>query len=151
MIRGIKNKNPLNIKRGCNWAGLVRDCNCDPTFATFRDFKYGWRAAALLLSKYYVKYNLNTVNKIIHRWCPDNTADNYAKYVSKELGVSPDFTMSKLVFVHKLRSLMLSMAEVECTPRAIRSICRPEDIHYALVFAQEYYFGDVDINEFYED
>ena len=149
--RGIRNKNPLNIKRGCNWTGLVRDGKCDSTFATFKEFKYGWRAASLLLSKYYVKYGLNTVNKIIHRWCPDFTADSYANFVATQLGISKDFTMSKLVFIHKLRTLMLTMAVVECNRESVFEIWKPEDIRYALVAAQIHYFGDVDMLEFYED
>jgi hypothetical protein len=61
--RGIRNNNPLNIRRGKDqWQGL-RAQQTDAQFCQFETLEYGWRAAFYLLTrKYYHKYRLFTIS-----------------------------------------------------------------------------------------
>ena len=69
--RGIRNNNPLNIIRFKNskWAGMAAE-QTDPSFCQFATMVYGWRAAFVLLRKYYFTYKLRTIRAIISRWAP---------------------------------------------------------------------------------
>ena len=84
-----RNNNPLNIiKTKSKWLGLKPEWECtDSRFCEFTDPVYGFRAALLLIKSYITKYHCNTIWDIVHRWCPDGTADMYAHYVAKHSGV----------------------------------------------------------------
>lgn len=71
--RGIRNNNPLNIRRGgSQWQGLRREQG-DASFCQFQTMAYGWRAAFVLLTRtYYHKYRLYTIESVIKRWAPPN-------------------------------------------------------------------------------
>ena len=71
--RGLRNNNPLNIRRGKDqWQGL-RAQQTDASFCQFESLEYGWRAAFYLLTRtYYHKYRLYTIRKIISKWAPPN-------------------------------------------------------------------------------
>ena len=72
--RGIRNNNPLNIRRTAKdqWKGL-RAHQTDSAFCQFERLEYGWRAAFYLLTRtYYHKYRLFTIRGIISRWAPPN-------------------------------------------------------------------------------
>lgn len=104
--RGVRNNNPLNIKRGNNWNGET-DIPNDPVFESFKAPKYGFRAGAKLLRNYQSLYGLNTVRELINRFAPnsENNTDTYVAFVAKEMGVSEneplnlssDTTLAKLV------------------------------------------------------
>ena len=63
--RGIRNNNPLNIRRGKDqWKGL-RAQQTDASFCQFESLDYGWRAAFYLLTRtYYHKYRLRIIISI---------------------------------------------------------------------------------------
>ena len=69
MTRGIRNCNPLNIRRSSDqWKGL-RAQQTDAAFCQFKQMEYGWRAALILLTRtYYRKYRLYTIRKIVQKW-----------------------------------------------------------------------------------
>ena len=70
--RGIRNCNPLNIRRTAKdqWKGLA-ERQQDAAFCQFKSLEYGWRAAFYLLTRtYYHKYRLYTIRTIIRRWAP---------------------------------------------------------------------------------
>ncbi len=51
--RGIRNNNPLNIRRSKDkWQGL-RALQTDTAFCQFETMAYGWRAAFVLLTRTY--------------------------------------------------------------------------------------------------
>ena len=51
--RGIRNNNPLNIRRGKDqWKGMAEAQN-DRAFVQFKSLDYGWRAAFYLLTRTY--------------------------------------------------------------------------------------------------
>ena len=91
--RGLRNNNPLNIRRsGDKWQGL-RAQQEDKEFFQFSEMKWGWRAAfRLLCHTYYGKYKLRTIRAIINRWAPpkENNTSNYIKHVAERTGIVPD-------------------------------------------------------------
>ena len=91
--RGIRNNNPLNIRRGKDqWKGL-RAQQQDAAFCQFETLEYGWRAAFYLLTRtYYHKYRLYTIRKIIGKWAPpgENQIEAYIRNVSRLTGIDPD-------------------------------------------------------------
>ena len=91
--RGIRNNNPLNIRRSKDqWKGLA-DAQTDRAFCQFKSLEYGWRAAFYLLTRtYYHKYRLYTIRTIIRRWAPpgENNTEAYIANVSRLTGIDPD-------------------------------------------------------------
>ena len=91
--RGIRNCNPLNIRRSKDqWKGLA-DAQTDRAFCQFKSLEYGWRAAFYLLTRtYYHKYRLYTIRTIIRRWAPpgENNTEAYIANVSRLTGIDPD-------------------------------------------------------------
>ena len=81
--RGIRNNNPLNIRRGTNWIGLSKTQN-DPSFCQFDSMTYGLRAGLIIIRTYMHRYSLNTIHGIVSRWAPpkENDTDAYVKSVS---------------------------------------------------------------------
>ena len=77
--RGIRNNNPLNIRRGKDqWQGL-RAQQTDASFCQFERLEYGWRAAFYLRA-------------IINKWAPpqENLTSTYIANVSRLTGIPPD-------------------------------------------------------------
>ena len=91
--RGIRNNNPLNIRRSKDkWKGL-RAVQADAQFCQFESLEYGWRAAFYLLTRtYYHKYRLYTIRSIISKWAPpcENNSKAYVENVSRLTGIDPD-------------------------------------------------------------
>ncbi|MBR7030336.1 MAG: hypothetical protein IKI06_03755 [Prevotella sp.] len=92
--RGIRNHNPLNIRRTAKdvWKGLA-DMQTDRAFCQFKSLEYGWRAAFHLLTRtYYHKYRLYTIRGIISKWAPpsENKTEAYIANVSALTGILPD-------------------------------------------------------------
>lgn len=78
--RGIRNNNPANIRRGCNWKGLIRQQK-DREFCQFVTMTWGVRALLVTLRTYVVKHHLRTVREIITRWAPPSDGNNTEKYI----------------------------------------------------------------------
>ena len=94
--RGIRNNNPLNIRRGkSQWQGLKAQ-QTDASFCQFESLEWGWRAAFYLLTRtYYINYRLYTIRKIISKWAPpnENNTEAYIQNVSRLTGIAPDETI----------------------------------------------------------
>ena len=110
--RGIRNNNPLNIRRsGDKWQGL-QDLQEDREFFQFSEMKYGWRAAfRLLCHTYYGKYKLRTIRDIISRWAPpkENNTPAYIRHVSDYTGIWPDRELGDPK-THPVQWLMIGFA-----------------------------------------
>lgn len=78
--RGIRNNNPANIRRGCNWKGLAEK-QTDKEFCQFVRISWGVRALLVTLRTYVVKHHLHTVREIITRWAPPSDGNNTEKYI----------------------------------------------------------------------
>ena len=91
--RGIRNNNPLNIRKSKDqWQGL-RAQQTDAQFCQFESMEYGWRAAFKLLTRtYYHTYRLFTIRGIVSKWAPanENNTKAYIANVSKMTGIDPD-------------------------------------------------------------
>lgn len=130
MPRGMRNNNPLNIRRGKKpWVGeqpyiRVVDNNgemeqelkyYDRTFCQFACLTQGFRAAFILLKKYIVKYDLNTIEEVIRRWAPENE-NNTKHYIDMVATRSLIDRKEKLDFYNKLQmvNIVNAMVMVEC-------------------------------------
>ena len=85
--RGIRNNNPLNIRRSADrWEGTATT-QTDKEFVQFQSMAYGYRAAWRTLNTYYKRLRERkkhfTVENIIHRWAPpkENDTDRYIRAV----------------------------------------------------------------------
>ena len=91
--RGIRNNNPLNIRRSKDqWKGL-RAQQTDASFCQFESLEFGWRAAFYLLTRtYYHKYRLFTIRAIINKWAPpnENLTATYIQNVCQLAKIGPD-------------------------------------------------------------
>ncbi|EOB3603667.1 structural protein [Vibrio vulnificus] len=87
-VRGIRNNNPLNIRKGNDWQG-ESILNTDSEFEVFKHHKFGFRAGARILRNYQRLHGLNTLAEIINRFAPpvENDTKNYAQFVAKKVGV----------------------------------------------------------------
>ena len=91
-VRGIRNNNPGNIRKGSTaWQGLAPE-QSDSAFLQFDDMEHGIRAIAVTIKTYSQKYGLNSIAGIINRWAPpnENATGAYVQHVADALGVAPD-------------------------------------------------------------
>ena len=117
--RGIRNNNPLNIRKGNDWKG-ERQHQSDPSFEEFESIQMGLRAGFIILRNYQrtslaPKMRANTIRKIINRWAPtsENNTLKYIETVAKRSGLNPD---ELIAFRDKPRMLAVveAMCFVEC-------------------------------------
>lgn len=90
--RGIRNKNPGNIRKsGDQWKGLDSPAD-DGAFFRFESSHYGLRALARILINYRARYGIETIRGVIERYAPDveNNTESYIASVSKHTGVPAD-------------------------------------------------------------
>lgn len=120
MVRGIRNKNPLNIERGSTWVGLVKDGQ-DKRFCEFENFYFGYRAAYKILLGSYRRRGWNTINKIIEHWAPssENQTTAYIRSVHQFTGLPVDKVLCRFEYI----ALVLAMAKVECGSIPETSVC----------------------------
>ena len=94
--RGIRNNNPLNIRRGSQWKGL-KPKQTDPAFCQFESMQMGIRAAYRLMRNHILGFGgtrprMNTLKKLISVWAPpsENATDKYVRHVSTFTGIEPN-------------------------------------------------------------
>ena len=117
--RGLRNNNPLNIRRTktSSWAGMC-DVQTDKSFCQFTKMRYGWRAAFMLLKLYYAQRKLHTIRQIVNRWAPPtdgNATEAYITRVCAYSGIGPDAALLYLTD-DSMAWLKIAMAmfAVEC-------------------------------------
>lgn len=117
--RGIRNNNPLNIRKGSNWKG-ERHPQKDKAFEEFESMEMGVRAGFKLIKNYMSGYNgltqkFNTIEKIIRRWAPpsENNTRKYIEQVSQLSGIPSRQTLS---FSQRnyMVAIVDAMIRVEC-------------------------------------
>ena len=76
MTRGLRNCNPLNIRRvaGTKWKGQSAE-QTDKEFVVFEELAWGIRAAFCILRTYRDKYKAVCIEDIITRWAPPTEND----------------------------------------------------------------------------
>ena len=85
MSRGIRNNNPLNIRRGTSrWVGR-REIVTDKEFEEFTSMPFGYRAAWKLMDTYRIRLRQAgesyTLENIIHRWAPPEDGNDTREYL----------------------------------------------------------------------
>ncbi len=93
--RGIRNKNPLNIRHGDQWQGMA-DVQTDKAFVQFTDHRFGYRAAARVVDNYR-KRGVKTLAQIVATWAPTNENDTgaYIASVAAKTGLEPDQVINR--------------------------------------------------------
>lgn len=89
--RGLRNNNPLNIRRNKTaWQGLAAEQK-DSAFFTFTAPAWGYRAAFITLRNYKRLHGIGTLDGWVARWAPpvENNTAAYTNYVSRKTGLSP--------------------------------------------------------------
>lgn len=91
--RGIRNNNPLNIRKGSNWKG-ERPVQTDKAFEEFTSMEYGIRAGFKLICNHINGFGgkrpkANTIAKLIRVWAPpvENNTNKYIDFVAEHAGV----------------------------------------------------------------
>lgn len=117
--RGIRNNNPLNIRKGSNWKG-ERPIQKDQAFEEFVSMEYGIRAGIKLIRNHIAGFNgkrppANTIKKLIAVWAPalENNTEAYIRTVSQQTGIR----RNDLLHSNDRRSIIAiarAMAYVEC-------------------------------------
>ena len=117
--RGIRNNNPLNIRKGNTWKGEITG-QTDNAFEQYESMAYGIRAGFIILRNYITGHNgrkrrYNTVDKIIRRWAPptENATQKYIDYVSSSMKVHP-LTILDFRNRRQMVDLVDAMIQVEC-------------------------------------
>lgn len=117
--RGIRNNNPLNIRKGSQWQGMSKE-QSDPSFVQFVSMQYGIRAAFRLMLNHISGFKgtrppRNTISKLISVWAPptENATTKYIDFVCQSVGLQ-----ASDIIDHKdatqLIKIARAMAFVEC-------------------------------------
>lgn len=113
--RGIRNNNPLNIRRsGQPWRGKIIP-GTDPEFEQFDCLESGIRAAFIILRTYIKKYRCDTPARIIARWAPasENDTKKYIEHV-ETISLLPRHQRLALSEKNAICRLLWAMARFEC-------------------------------------
>ena len=121
-MRGLRNNNPLNIRRSTDrWDGAA-ETQTDKDFVQFQSMAYGYRAAWRILNTYYKKLKERkkhfTVENIIHRWAPpsENDTISYIRTVLTLSGIGGRENLlppSNVSSYYKLSRLLAAMTVME--------------------------------------
>ena len=117
MTRGLRNNNPLNIRKvpGTHWRGELPSPEGragDRLFVQFESLEWGIRAAFCILDTYRRKYQDVCVEDIINRWAPPSENDT-RKYV-ETVCMLTGFGGKERLVEDQLPALVHAMAFVEC-------------------------------------
>ena len=92
-IRGIRNNNPFNIRKGSTWKG-ERPNHSDPAFEEFTSMEMGIRAGLKLKRNHVTGFDgkrkpMNSIAKLIAVWAPptENNTVEYVRTVSRLSGI----------------------------------------------------------------
>ena len=117
--RGIRNNNPLNIRKGSSWKG-ERPVKTDPAFEEFISMEYGIRAGLRLIRNHIngfkgTRPKMNTLKKLISVWAPpsENATSNYVEFVASHVGLSSTAILDPNDRV-QMTHIARAMAFVEC-------------------------------------
>ncbi len=92
MTRGLRNRNPGNIRlSSVRYKGEVEK-STDTAFKQFRGMEWGYRAMFVTLNTYFKRHGLNTIREMISRWAPpvENHTDTYINTVGRRAMMDVD-------------------------------------------------------------
>lgn len=118
-LRGIRNNNPLNIRKGSSWKH-ERPVQTDQAFEEFVSMEWGIRAGIKLIRNHITGFNgkrppANTIKKLISVWAPvtENNTEAYIRTVCQQTAIG----RNDLLHANDRRSIIAiarAMAYVEC-------------------------------------
>ncbi len=114
MVRGLRNNNPLNIRRSKDqWLGMA-PMQTDKSFVQFTSRIYGYRAGFRIIRTYLGK-GVDTIGKIIKRWAPanENNTQAYIAFVSRSTGIDAGHVV-RWEDRDDLVKIVRSMVQMEC-------------------------------------
>lgn len=93
-VRGQRNNNLGNIRKGSSWKGLS-PYQQDKEFCTFVSIEYGLRALFVLFRTYHYKYKLNSIEQILYRYAPlkENNTFAYISFVCSYMNKNQNFVL----------------------------------------------------------
>lgn len=112
--RGLRNRNPGNIRTApSRFKGEVAECT-DPEFKQFKALAWGYRAMFVILNNYRKLYGLNTIREMISRWAPptENHTNIYVEAVSRRAMLDADTPIDTTQRVTMI-PLVAAMSHVE--------------------------------------
>lgn len=121
--RGIRNNNPLNLRKSSNnWVGKVEPSK-DKAFEQFLTMEHGIRAAmknmATIVNRRKANGEETRISNLIHIWAPNSDGNNETAYLAvvlKKAKFSCDETI-ELKQRNQITRLCWAMAIVECGER----------------------------------
>ncbi len=122
--RGIRNKNPFNIRISDNpWIGKKTPSK-DKEFEQFHSLVYGLRAGFVLLKNYINNYHLNTPRKILNRFAPEQENDlrSYMFFVSTYLDLDKEIKFGDSYFCLLVQAILQYESEYKISPAYINQL-----------------------------
>ena len=81
--RGLRNKNPLNIRFTPGTRPWQGQKGHDGKFCIFETMEDGYRAAFRVLDSYNKKHGIYSVREIIYRWAPPQDHNHTSAYIER--------------------------------------------------------------------
>lgn len=93
----IGKNNPFNIRYSANnhWVGQLSPVR---GFCSFREMRFGLRAAVILVCRHYMcDLCMNNISRIVSRFAPrqENDTDSYVHYVCERVFPNEDWKLSR--------------------------------------------------------
>lgn len=140
MSRGLRNRNPGNIRRsGSRFRGEVVPGR-DASFKEFETMAWGYRAMFVLLDGYRRRHALSTIRQFITRYAPpsENFTDGYIRFVARTTGIDAD-TPIDTRSPRDMIPLVCAMSEIENGVKAVT-----QEVHDGWnLFAREHNLPEV--------
>lgn len=140
MSRGLRNRNPGNIRRsGSRFRGEVVPGR-DASFKEFETMAWGYRAMFVLLDGYRRRHALSTIRQFITRYAPpsENFTDGYIRFVARTAGIDADTPLNTRS-PRDMIPLVCAMSEIENGVKAVT-----QEVHDGWnLFAQEHNLPEV--------
>lgn len=122
--RGIRNKNPFNIRISDNpWLGKKTPSQ-DKEFEQFYSLVFGLRAGFVLLRNYINNYHLNTPRKILQRFAPEQENDlrSYMFFVSTYLDLDKEIKFGDSYFCSLVQAILLYESDYKVSSAYINQL-----------------------------
>ncbi|GAB1620613.1 hypothetical protein AAOGI_06630 [Agarivorans albus] len=104
--RGVRNNNPLNIRKGNDWQGET--VSFDGAFESFINPIYGFRAAAMIIKGAYRNRGITTLSEVVTVWAPEsdnNPTTHYIDFVAERTGLNANSTVTDEVLALVLHAM----------------------------------------------
>ena len=124
-MRGLRNNNPLNIRRTADrWEGAAVT-QTDKSFVQFSTMAYGYRAAWKILDNYWLDFSRRrvpyTLRNIIARWAPptENDTESYIRTVVSLSALGGNESIPRPLSAHHLDKTARLIAAMTCVENGI--------------------------------